>query len=247
MKKEKKIKIFLGVTYLVIISCFLWVFFNNFSLSDFTSYDLIKNNVQYLNEIKEKNLYLISLCFFVFTIIWVLLLGFASPIYLVGGFIFGKWLGSILVLFSLTTGATLLYLIGNFIFKELIKEKFYFRFSHLIEKFKNNEFIYFIIYRAIGGIPFFVQNLLPILFSIKIKNYFFGSIIGLAPQLFIGASLGAGFNKIINENFSAPTFLEMIFMKDIYVPIIGFVILIILGIFLKKFFLKNNSGAPTQN
>ena len=44
MKKEKKIKIFLALTYLLIISCFLWVFFNNFSISEISSYDFIKNN-----------------------------------------------------------------------------------------------------------------------------------------------------------------------------------------------------------
>ena len=109
MKKEKKIKIFLALTYLLIISCFLWVFFNNFSISEISSYDFIKNNYNYFYEIRNKNFFLISIFFFLFTIAWVLLLGFGSPILLMAGFVFGKWIGSVYAVIALTTGATLLY------------------------------------------------------------------------------------------------------------------------------------------
>ena len=98
MNKTKNIKIILGISYLLIISIFLWVFFQNFSIQDFTSYELIKNNRDTLEGIKNKNIILSSILFFLGTIIWVLLLGFGSPIFLVGGFIFGKWLGSFLVI-----------------------------------------------------------------------------------------------------------------------------------------------------
>ena len=111
--------------------------------------------------------------FILFTIIWVVLLGFGSPIFLVGGFLFGKWLGTIVVAFSLTVGATFLYIIANYIFKELIIEKFSKRFSNLKNKFKKNEFNFMLIYRFVGGLPFFIQNLLPCLFEVKLKNYFY--------------------------------------------------------------------------
>ena len=90
MKKEKKLKFFLGSTYVLIILSFLWVFFDNYSLSEISSYEFIKNNNDYFNELKTKNFFLLSLAFFIFTIIWVLLLGFGSPILLLSGFIFGK-------------------------------------------------------------------------------------------------------------------------------------------------------------
>ena len=143
MKKEKKIKIFLGVTYLVLISAFLLVFFKNFSLSEVTSYDFIKNNNNYFNQIKDKNFFLVSLLFLVFTIIWVLLLGFGSPIILVAGFIFGKWIGSIYAVLGLSIGATLLYILANYFLKDLVKEKFSKKFFYLNKKFKKNEFNFF--------------------------------------------------------------------------------------------------------
>jgi len=238
MNKTKKIKIILGISYILIISIFLWFFFQNFSIQDFTSYDLIKANRDTLEGIKNNNIILSSILFFFGTIIWVLLLGFGSPIFLVGGFIFGKWLGTILVVFGLSTGATFLYIFANFFLKDFIREKFSNRFSILTEKFKKNEFLFFIVYRFIGGIPFFISNILPTLFNVKVKNFFFGSVIGMAPQLFVGVSLGAGLNKILEKNIEPPTFFELILTPDIYLPIIGIIFLVLIAIYLRKFFLK---------
>ena len=171
---------------------------------------------------------------------WVLLLGFGTPIVLVGGFIFGKWFGTLLAVSGLSFGATLLYIFANYFLKETIEEKFSKKFINLTDKFKKNEFIFFLIYRNIPGIPFFISNILPTLFNIKIKNFFFGTLIGMTPQLFIGVSLGAGLNKVLEENKNPPSFFDLIFTPDVYFPIVGLVIIVLLGITLKKKFLLNN-------
>jgi len=239
MRKEKKIKIFLGLTYILIIISFLWVFFDKFSLNEFTSYEFIKNNIDYFNQLKNKNFLIISLLFFIFTVLWVLLLGFGSPILLLSGFIFGKWFGFIYAVLGLSLGATLLYIFANYFLKDLVEEKFSKKFSNLNEKFKKNEFIFFIIYRFVGGIPFQIQNILPVLFNVKLKNYFFGSVLGMTPQIFVGATLGAGINEIIQKNIEVPSLIDLLFSQEIYVPIIAFVILIIIGIIIKNIFYKN--------
>jgi len=239
MKKEKKLKFFLGSTYVLIILSFLWVFFDNFSLSEISSYEFIKNNNDYFNQLKNKNFFLISLVFFIFTIIWVLLLGFGSPILLLSGFIFGKWMGSIYAVLSLSIGATLLYIFANYFLKDLVEEKLSKRFSNLNEKFKKNEFSFFLIYRFVGGIPFSIANILPTIFNVKLKNFFFGSIIGMSPQIFVGVSLGAGLNEIIQKNIEAPSLINLLFSPEIYIPIIAFIILLIAGIFIKNIYYKN--------
>ena len=239
MKKEKKLKIFLALTYLLIISCFLWVFLSNFSISEISSYDFIKNNHDYFEEIRNKNYFLISLIFFLFTIAWVLLLGFGSPILLMAGFVFGKWIGSIYSVIALTTGATILYLIASYFFKDLVEEKFQKKFSKLSEKFKKNEFYFFLIYRFVGGIPFFISNIIPIIFNVKIKNFVFGSLLGMYPQIFVWTALGEGLNTIIEKNVEPPSIFEILFSSEIYVPIIGFLILLVIGIIIKNIFYKN--------
>jgi len=234
MEKAKKIKLFLSLLYFFIIISFLLLIFSNFSISEISNYEFIKNNTDRLYFFKDSNLILLSTFFILFTIIWVALLGFGSPIFLIGGFLFGKWLGTIIVTFSLTAGATLLYIIANYIFKELIIEKFSQRFSNLKNKFKKNEFNFMLIYRFIGGLPFFIQNILPCLFKVKLKNYFFATFIGMLPQLFIGTSLGSGIEKIINQNEQMPSFFDILTSKDIYYPLLAFILLIIISIFFKK-------------
>ena len=236
MNREKKIKLFLGSAYILIVFVFLMIFFNNFSFQDFSSYELIRQNREALDNIKNSNIFLSSIIFLIGTIVWVLLLGFGSPIFLVGGFIFGKWLGTVLIVFGLSIGATLLYMFANYFLKDLVEKKFSSRFSNLTEKFRKNEFVFFLIYRFIGGIPFFISNILPTIFNVKVRNFFLGSIIGMTPQLFVGASLGAGLSKILEENSEVPSVLELIFSPDIYLPILGIIILVIIGFLLKKNF-----------
>ena len=234
MEKDKKIKIFLGLVYLLIVTLFVGLIFSQFTLSELTSYEFIKNNSNHLITAKDSNLFLSSVFFLFFTILWVLLLGFGSPIFLMGGFIFGKWLGTILVVLGLSTGATFLYILANYFFKDLIKNKFEKKFNILSEKFKKNEFLFFLIYRFIGGIPFALSNILPTLFNIKIKNFFLGSLIGMTPQLFIGVSIGSGIEKIIQTNQNLPSFFTIINKKEIYIPFIAFIIFIIISYLLRK-------------
>ena len=236
MNKEKKIKIFLGSAYILIVSIFLWFFFSKFSFQDFSSYELIRDNRDTLEQVKNSNIFISSILFLLGTIIWVLLLGFGSPVFLVGGFIFGKWLGTLIIVFGLSIGATFLYMFANYFLKDLIEDKFSSRFNNLTEKFKENEFTFFLIYRFIGGIPFFISNILPTVFNVKIRNFFLGSVIGMTPQLFVGASLGAGLNKILEENSEAPSLLQLLLTPDIYLPIIGIITLVLIGFLLRKKF-----------
>ena len=239
MKKTKNIKIIIGLFYLILLFIFLYLFFSKFTLEEITTYKFIQANREYLANIKQTNTILLLFAFFIFTIIWVLILGFASPILLAAGFIFGKWLGVLLAVGSLSIGATILYIFAGYFFKDLIKEKFLNKFKNLETKFKKNEFIFFLIYRFVGGIPFQIANLLPILFNVKRKNYFFGSFLGIMPQGFIITSLGSGISEIIKNNDTVPSLLDLLSSNEIYLPILGFIFLVFLTIILKKFFYKN--------
>ena len=239
MQKTKNIKIIIALFYLILLFIFLYLFFSKFILEEITTYKFIQANREYLANIKQTNTILLLFAFLIFTIIWVLILGFASPILLAAGFIFGKRLGVLLAVGSLSIGATILYIFAGYFFKDLIKEKFLNKFKNLETKFKKNEFIFFLIYRFVGGIPFQIANLLPILFNVKRKNYFFGSFLGIMPQGFIITSLGSGISEIIKNNDTVPSLLDLFSSNEIYLPILGFIFLVFLTIILKKFFYKN--------
>jgi uncharacterized membrane protein YdjX (TVP38/TMEM64 family) len=240
MEKTKKIKTFIGLSYLILVCLFLYFFFSKFSLQDLTSYEFIKQNRSYFFELKNSNLFLISIIFLLLTILWVFpFLGFGSPVALFGGFIFGKWIGTLIVVLGLSVGATFLYMFGNYFLKDFIREKFLNKYQSLEMKFKKSEFIYLLIYRFIGGIPWQLSCLLPTLFNVKVKNFFFATIIGIIPQIFLAVSIGSGIEKIIDQNSNIPKITDVIFSQDIYIPILAFFGLILFTIFLRKIFYKN--------
>ena len=240
MEKTKKIKTFIGLSYLILVCLFLYFFFSKFSLQDVTSYDFIKQNRSYFFELKSSNLFLISLIFLSLTILWVFpFLGFGSPVALLGGFIFGKWIGTIIVVLGLSIGATFLYMFGNYFLKDFIREKFLNKYQGLKIKFEKSEFIYLLIYRFIGGIPWQLSCLLPTLFNVKVKNFFFATIVGIIPQIFLAVSIGSGLEKIIDQNSELPKITDIFFSQDIYVPILAFFALILFTIFLRKIFYKD--------
>ena len=240
MEKAKKIKIFIGLFYLVAICLFLYFFFSKFSLQDLTSYDFIRENRSYFFELKNSNLFLISIIFLLLTILWVFpFLGFGSPVALIGGFIFGKWVGTLIVVLGLSIGATFLYVFGNYFLKDFIREKFLNRFKSLEIKFKKSEFTFLLVYRFIGGIPWQLSCLIPTLFNVRVKNFFFATLIGIIPQIFLAVSIGSGLEKIIDQNSEIPSITDIIFSADIYVPILAFFGLILITIILRKLFYKN--------
>ena len=239
MVKSKKIKLFIGLSYLILLSTFLYLFFSKFSLQEITSYDFIKDNRSYFLELRNTNLFLISTIFLVVTILWVFpFLGFGSPIALMGGFIFGKWVGTIVVVLGLTIGATFLYIFGNYFLKDMVREKFLDKFKNLENKFKKSEFIYLFIYRFVGGIPWQLSCILPTIFNVKNSNFFFATLIGIIPQIFLAVSIGTGLEKVIDQNTEIPSITDLIFLPDIYIPVLAFFGLVLITIFLRKLFYK---------
>ena len=239
-EKAKKIKIIVGLFYLILLSIFLFLFFSKFSLQELTSYDFIRDNRSYFFDLKNSNLLLISIIFLILTILWVFpFLGFGAPVALIGGFIFGKWIGTIIVVFGLSIGATFLYLFGNYFLKDIIREKFLNKYKNVETKFKNAEFFYLLIYRFIGGIPWQLSCLLPTIFNVKTSKFFFATLIGIVPQIFLVVSIGNGLEKIIDQNSEVPRILDIIFVPNIYIPILAFLSLVLLSIFLRSFFYKN--------
>ncbi len=240
MKKDSKIKIFIGLFYLTIVGLFLYYLFTNFTFQQLTSYDFIKDNIEFFSELKKNNLILLSLSFLFLIILWVFpFLGFGSPVALLGGFILGKIIGTIVVVLGMSIGATFLYIFGNYFLKDFVREKFLDKFQNLEIKFKKSEFIYLLIYRFCGGIPWQLSCILPTLFNVKVKNFLLATLLGIIPQIFLVVSIGSGLEKIIRENLEPPKIADIIFSPDIYLPMGLFIILIIITIMFRKIFYKN--------
>ena len=232
---NKNFKLFLGFTYLLLLSVFLYFIFSNIQINRLNDFSYYKELQFSLGSFLSNNLLVNTVYFFIFAITWVTLLGFGSPILIASGILFGKWIGTIISVLSISIGALALYLIANFFFKEIVKNLLERKFKKYIQLFQKNEFYYFFIYRFVGGLgaPFFLQNVFPVLFNMKKINYFFSSFFGFIPGFFIFNTIGAGLNTYIEttEEFS---FLRLILTPEIYFPILMFIGLIIFSFIVKK-------------
>ena len=233
------LKIIIGITYLVIISIGLYFLFSFVDIKDLMSYEFIRSNKDIILKYKNENFLFLTCAFFIFSIIWVLLLGFAMPLLVFSGFVFGKWWGIIIVLTATTIGAALLYILAGFFFRDMIEEKLATKFSKLKQFFIKNDILYFMSYRFIGGggTPYAIQNLIPVLFNMSLKNYIIATFIGSMPSMFVTVSIGSGIESVIDKNEKL-SLISVISSPEIYLPIVGFFILLIIAFFIKKIYFK---------
>ena len=234
---SKNFKLFLGFTYLLLLAVFLYFIFSNIQINRLNDFSYYKELQLGLENFISANFLINIIYFFIFTITWIALLGFGSPILIFSGILFGKWIGTTISIISISIGALILYTIANFFFRDTVKKILDHKFKKYIQLFQKNEFYYFFLYRFIGGlgVPFFLQNILPVLFNMKKKNYFFSSLFGFVPSFFVFNTIGAGLNNYIekSENFS---FLGLVLLPEIYFPILMFIVLIIASLLIKKKF-----------
>ena len=137
--------------------------------------------------------------------------------------------------FYLFWGAIIIH--NNKFFFQRLNQLLEKKFSKYIDLFKKNEFYYYFIFRLTGGlgVPFFLQNALPVIFDMKKKNYFFSSLLGFVPSVFIFNTIGAGVNQFIKES-DGFSFINLILSREIYIPISMFIIFILVSFLIKKKF-----------
>ena len=177
--KSSNFKFYLGGVYLIVLFIAIYFLFSTFDLRDLASYEFIKENRETILKYKDNNIFFLTIIFFVITIFLNLLLTPMLLPTLIIGFIFGKWLGTLILISGNTLGGFLLYRLAKTFFSDLVEAKFKTRFAKFIDFFKKNETLYFMCFRFIGGggTPCPIQNILPVLFNMSSKNYIIPTLV----------------------------------------------------------------------
>jgi uncharacterized membrane protein YdjX (TVP38/TMEM64 family) len=237
MDSSLKFKIILGILYLIIFSIGIYFLFSYIDIKDLTNYDFIKSNSEIISKYKNENFLFLIIIFVIFSIIWILLLGFVLPLLILSGFVFGKWWGTLIVVTSIAIGSTLLYMLANFFFRNVIKKKLVNKFYKLKKLFIKNDILYFMIIRFLGVVPFQIQNMLPVLFDMSVKNYFFATFVGCMPTMFISVAIGSGIENVIEQNEKL-SFLSVLSSPEIFIPIIAFISILSVAFIVRKLYFK---------
>lgn len=227
----KKVKLLLLSIYIIIFISVFFFIIKKFGFDYIIKFKWVDDYTYLIKELKSYNKILLMLLFFFIGNLWVFFLGFASPLVIISTILFDFHTAIILSLITLSTGATLVYVVVKVNFLDTVQKKYLNMKNKIGILFSKNQLVSMIIFRAIGGIPFQLQNFLPGLFNINYKNYFIGTIIGLTPQVFFLGSLANGISKGITTNLST---LDLLYREDIYLPILGLLILLIVGFLVRK-------------
>ena len=225
-----KKKIFL-IVFLIIISSFWTIYFFNRDLFE------LKTLFMYLETIQNyiSNNFFFSFLIFIFSYCLLIVCNFpiSSLLSLIGGFLYGTWIGGIGIIIGGTIGSFIIFLIAKLFFNDYISKKLLYRYSFITEYFQKNEIELMFLIRLIPGIPFFAQNLILAGLGAKNLNFFFTTFFGLFPWAIIFASIGQGLEEIFIEGKDLS--LALIAKPEYLIPvsIIAFLIIIIL-IFKKK-------------
>lgn len=114
----------------------------------------------------------------------------ATILTLVGGFLFGSLLGTVFVNLGATSGATLAFLAARYLLRDMVEQKFGKWVGPLQAGFTKNAFSYLMTLRLIPLFPFFIVNVVTGLTRINIGTYVAATALGIIPGSFVYAYAG---------------------------------------------------------
>ena len=147
---------------------------------------------------------------------------------LVGGAIFGFYVGSLVVVVSATIGATIAFLLARYLFEDLVKERMGERLAKIRESFRKEGALYLFSMRLVPVFPFFAINLLMGLTSIKTSTYAIASLIGMAPGTMVFVNAGTQLAKLDSvRGLLSPTIIASFLLLAVFPYIAKFLLKVI--------------------
>ena len=112
------------------------------------------------------------------------------------GFIFGRWVGTVLVVFAATLGAAIVFLAARYIFADAARKRLGAWGEKINAGFTQNAFSYLLFLRLVPVFPFFLVNLAPAFTSIPLRTYVLATFAGIIPGSFVFVNLGQTLGRI---------------------------------------------------
>ena len=226
-----KKKIFLALFLIIIFSFWVIYFFNR----DFFE---LKTLFIYLEIIQDYifNNFFISFLIFTLSYCFLIVCNFpaASLLSLIGGFLYGTWMGGLGIIIGGTIGSFIVFLLAKLFFHDYISKKFLHKYSFINQYFQKNELELMLLLRLIPGIPFFAQNLILAGLGAKSLKFFLTTLFGLSPWAIIFASIGQGLEEIFIQDQDLS--FALILKPEYLIPISIIILLVIFILIFKKKF-----------
>jgi len=135
-----------------------------------------------------------------FFLLYVAVTGLSIPgaaiMSLVAGALFGVLIGSLIVSFASTMGATLAFLSARYLLRDWVQARFGERLRAIDDGLEKDGAFYLFTLRLIPVFPFFVINLLMGLTRIKTPTFFWVSQLGMLPATIVFVNAGTQISRV---------------------------------------------------
>ena len=221
--------------YLPLIAIAVVAVIGAFTLRDYSSVDVLRDNREALLAFRDDNFLLTVLMFIA---VYVAVVGFSLPgaviVTLTGGFLFGTVLGTVFNVTGATLGAILIFLAARMGLGNRLKEKMD-ASDGMVAKIKKgideNQWSMLFFIRLVPAVPFFVANLIPAFVGVPLFRFAVSTFLGIIPGSLVYTSVGAGLGEVFARG-ETPN-LGIIFEPHILLPILGLTALSVLPVLIK--------------
>lgn len=224
----KKLQKYIPIVALILLAYYVW-----FSgIYSYISLETLKEHQNFLKNFVKENFVIASLLFSLlyFTIV-SLSVPAATIMSLVGGFLFGQTVATICVVLSASSGACVVFLSTKFASRNSIKKRYGSWAQKMKDGFEENAFLYMLTLRLMPIFPFVIINIVSGILQIKLKTFFFGTLVGIIPITYIHVSLGVAMQTLLNEDNFTP---ESLLSPEIFIALFGLGMLAFLPIIYRR-------------
>lgn len=114
-----------------------------------------------------------------------------------GGVLFGVIIGGSATVIGATIGATIIFLIAKTAFGEHLVRRAGPLAAKLADGFRADAFNYLLFLRLVPVFPFWLVNLAPALFGVRLATFVVATALGIIPGTFAFTFVGAGLDSVI--------------------------------------------------
>ena len=210
-------------------------------LDRFLSFEALRGHRAWLaSEVAEHPVRSAALYFLIYAAAIALSIPGGAVLTLAGGFLFGAFLGAALVLGAATLGACIVFLAARTALGDLLKRRAGPFLQRMERGFRNDGFHYLLVLRLIPLFPFWLVNLVPAFFGMRLSTYALATLIGIAPATIIYASLGSGLGSVFDAG-ETPDF-GLLLAPQLLLPLIGLALLALAPVLYRRISRRNGHG-----
>ena len=209
------------------------VLFFALGLNRYLSFATLRDNRAAIAEVVAAHAVVAALLFIAaYLVVVAASLPAGSVLTVLGGFLFGTWLGTLLVLIGATTGATVLFLAARNALGDSVQRRMGALGERLARDLAQNALSYLLVLRLVPLFPFWLVNLVAAAANIPLVTYVIGTFLGIIPASFVYASIGSGLGAVFDRGETPD--LKVILSPDVLVPLIGLAVLALIPVVYRR-------------